>query len=87
MALPCLLMHISGNSLERIRDYLAIEQEPKAKTEYEPPAYWPSSGSINVENLGARYSTDGPEVLHGLSFEIKSGARVAIGSYATLLRK
>lgn len=66
-------------SLERIQDYLKIEHEPEATKEGEPPAYWPSSGSLKVESLRASYSTDGPEVLHGLSFEIKSGERIGVG--------
>lgn len=44
-----------------------------------PPAYWPSSGSLRVEALAAKYSTDGPEVLRDLNFEIKSGERVGVG--------
>jgi len=69
---------VQGNSLERIEGYVNIEQEPKPTDGGKPPAYWPSSGSIRVENLSARYSTDGPEVLHSISFEIKSGERVGI---------
>ncbi|KAG8697036.1 hypothetical protein FRC09_008111, partial [Ceratobasidium sp. 395] len=69
---------VQGNSLERIQDYVTIEQEPEAVPEKIPPAYWPASGNITVENLVARYSTDGPAVLHGLSFEIKSGERVGV---------
>ncbi|TFK33331.1 hypothetical protein BDQ12DRAFT_700806 [Crucibulum laeve] len=64
--------------LERIRNYLKIEQEPKPKQEGVPPAYWPSSGSLRVENLSAKYSADGPKILHNLSFEIKSGERIGI---------
>ncbi|CAE6444373.1 unnamed protein product, partial [Rhizoctonia solani] len=62
---------IEGNSLERIRDYIEIEQEPQAIPDKVPPAYWPASGDILVENLTARYSIDGPAVLHNLSFHIK----------------
>ncbi|KAH7340934.1 hypothetical protein B0J17DRAFT_716110 [Rhizoctonia solani] len=69
---------VQGNSLERIQDYIKIEQEPEAVPEKVPPAYWPASGNIRVENLTARYSTDGPAVLHNLSFEIKSGERVGV---------
>ncbi|KAF8992653.1 P-loop containing nucleoside triphosphate hydrolase protein [Hymenopellis radicata] len=43
-----------------------------------PPAYWPASGELRVENLTARYSPDGPKVLHDLSFTIKSGERIGI---------
>ncbi|KAJ1309716.1 hypothetical protein OPQ81_006481 [Rhizoctonia solani] len=69
---------VQGNSLERIQDYIGIEQEPAAVPEKVPPAYWPASGNIVVENLTARYSKDGPAVLHNLSFEIKSGERVGV---------
>ncbi|KXN81115.1 ATP-binding cassette transporter abc4 [Leucoagaricus sp. SymC.cos] len=69
---------VQGNSLERIHGYINIEQEPKPIKEGEPPAYWPASGSLVVENLSARYSKTGPKVLHDISFEVKSGERVGI---------
>ncbi|KZO93694.1 ATP-binding cassette transporter [Calocera viscosa TUFC12733] len=69
---------IAGNSLERILDYVIIEQEPAPTEKGKPPAYWPASGAITVENLCARYSKDGPIVLDNLSFDIKSGERVGI---------
>ena len=82
--------------MERIDGYIKIEQEPKPTEGGQPPAYWPASGDLRVENLSARYSTvnynlclhvylsnhrlqDGPEVLHDLNFQIKSGERVGIG--------
>ncbi|KAJ7105184.1 hypothetical protein C8R44DRAFT_858596 [Mycena epipterygia] len=69
---------IQGNSLERIRRYISIEQEPKPTTSGIPPAYWPASGKLNVEKLSARYSADGPKVLHDVSFNIESGERVGV---------
>jgi len=64
--------------LELILKYLRIEQEPKPSGAGAPPAYWPASGHLRAENLTARYATDGPTVLHGISFDIKSGERVGI---------
>ncbi|KAF8199828.1 hypothetical protein K438DRAFT_1918479 [Mycena galopus ATCC 62051] len=70
---------IQGNSLERIQQYsTTIEQEPKPTAAGIPPAYWPASGSITVENLSARYSPTGPNVLDNISFNIGSGERVGI---------
>ncbi|KAJ7690181.1 hypothetical protein B0H17DRAFT_1331449 [Mycena rosella] len=69
---------VQGTGLERIQGYIHIEHE-KAPTETgKPPAYWPASGDLRVEHLSARYSADGPEVLHDISFHIKSGERVGI---------
>ncbi|KIP03522.1 hypothetical protein PHLGIDRAFT_534840 [Phlebiopsis gigantea 11061_1 CR5-6] len=69
---------VESNSLERVQQYLVIEQEPKPTTAGVPPAYWPASGNIKVEKLSARYSEDGPDVLHDISFEAKSGERIGI---------
>ncbi|KZT67108.1 multidrug resistance-associated ABC transporter [Daedalea quercina L-15889] len=71
-------LEVSGNSLERIKQYLEIEHEPKPTPEGVPPAYWPASGDLKVERLSARYSPDGPRVLHEISFEVKSGERIGI---------
>ncbi|CCM00626.1 uncharacterized protein FIBRA_02662 [Fibroporia radiculosa] len=69
---------VSGNSLERIQQYMEIEQEEKPTENGVPPAYWPASGDLKVEKLSARYSSDGPRVLENVSFEVKSGERVGI---------
>jgi len=69
---------ISGNSLERIQNYVTIEQEPKSSPAGEPPAYWPASGNIRVEGLSARYSLGGPKVLHDISFHVKPGERIGV---------
>ena len=36
--------------------YIEIEQEPKPTEVGKPPAAWPTSGELHVENLSARYS-------------------------------
>ncbi|KAK7038832.1 hypothetical protein VNI00_010462 [Paramarasmius palmivorus] len=67
-----------SNSMERIARYLEIDQERKPIKEGVPPAYWPSSGDLRVEDLSAKYSADGPTVLHSLSFDAKAGERLGI---------
>ncbi|GJJ09002.1 hypothetical protein Clacol_003223 [Clathrus columnatus] len=71
-------LEVQGNSIERIEAYINIVQEPKPSQSGVPPAYWPSSGNIVVENLCARYSSDSPEVLHNINFAIKSGEKVGV---------
>ncbi|KAJ7283175.1 P-loop containing nucleoside triphosphate hydrolase protein [Mycena rebaudengoi] len=69
---------VEANSLERIQSYVNIEHEKPVTEAGKPPAYWPASGDLRVENLSAKYSDDGPSVLHGVSFHVKSGERVGI---------
>jgi hypothetical protein len=56
-----LLVHVVSvfnlpSSLERILAYISLEHEGKPTKDGTPPAYWPSSGDLRVENLSARYS-------------------------------
>jgi len=44
------------HSLERIQAYIDIDHEPKPTETGKPPAAWPMSGDLRVENLSARYS-------------------------------
>jgi len=69
---------VQSNSLERIQGYIDIEHEPEATESGKPPAAWPTSGDLRVENLSARYSQTGPVILHNLSFHIKSGQRIGV---------
>ncbi|KDQ20377.1 hypothetical protein BOTBODRAFT_100859, partial [Botryobasidium botryosum FD-172 SS1] len=69
---------VQGTSLERIHEYINIEQESKGSVTRDPPAYWPSSGSLVVEGLSARYSAEGPDVLQNISFEVRSGERIGV---------
>ncbi|KIJ55945.1 hypothetical protein M422DRAFT_239116 [Sphaerobolus stellatus SS14] len=69
---------IITNSIERLHQYMVIDQEEKPTADGVPPAYWPSSGSLLVENLSARYSSAGPRAFHDISFKIQTGERVGI---------
>ena len=71
-------MEVQGNSVERIEDYLVIDQEPCASPEKEPAAAWPTSGEIELKGLSAKYSDDGPTVLDQLAVTIQSGEKVGI---------
>ena len=69
-------------SLERMNAYINIEQEQKPTKKGIPPAYWPASGDLRVEQLSARYSL----VREGLSlsFQISYAViRMDRGSFTT----
>lgn len=73
-------VELDFNSVERLSEYLEVPQEAPAIIEGKrPPAYWPSSHSgITVEDLWVRYSEMSPDVLRGLSFEIKPGEKIGV---------
>lgn len=71
-------MEVQGNAVERVEDYLVIDQEPKDVASRQPPAAWPTSGEIILDRLSAKYSHDGPTVLDSLSVKIESGQKVGI---------
>jgi ABC-type multidrug transport system fused ATPase/permease subunit len=69
---------VQANGIERINDYLQIDQEPASTEQGKPPASWPTTGDIRVENLNARYFEGGPLVLKDLSFDVPAGSRIGI---------
>ncbi|KAJ1954821.1 hypothetical protein GGI12_005706, partial [Dipsacomyces acuminosporus] len=70
---------ISMNSVERINQYLMVEQEASLEStpENRPPANWPANGNIEVENLVIEYKPGVP-VLHDLSLSVKHGERIGV---------
>ncbi|KAL0089230.1 hypothetical protein F4703DRAFT_1840014 [Phycomyces blakesleeanus] len=67
------------NSVERIQEYLEIEQEPPASIKgSRPPAAWPTTASVEVKDLVIRYAEDLDPVLHGISFDIRSHEKVGV---------
>lgn len=67
------------NSVERIKEYLDVDQEAKAIVpESRPPANWPSHGAIQFVNYSTRYRSDLEPVLRNVTFNVNAGERVGI---------
>ncbi|TQS35541.1 hypothetical protein Golomagni_04038 [Golovinomyces magnicellulatus] len=67
------------NSVERVKEYLDVEQEADAVIEETKPApNWPSQGSIEFINYTTRYREDLDPVLKNISFKIRPGEKVGI---------
>ncbi|EME83529.1 putative ABC transporter [Pseudocercospora fijiensis CIRAD86] len=64
------------NATERVIDYADIRTEPKDGDE--PPASWPSKGTMVVDNLTVSYAPELPPVLKKLSFTLKSNERMGV---------
>ncbi|KAF2434674.1 bile acid-transporting ATPase [Tothia fuscella] len=67
------------NSVERIKEYLDVEQEAKTIVEENrPPGNWPSKGSVEFNGYSTRYRTDFDLVLKKLTFKILPGEKVGV---------
>lgn len=64
------------NATERVIEYANIETEEQGGMN--APAYWPTEGRVEVENLVVGYAPDLPPVLDGLSFTMEKNQRVGI---------
>ncbi|KAK3370347.1 hypothetical protein B0H63DRAFT_422131 [Podospora didyma] len=66
------------NSVERIKEYLEVEQEAAAIVDdNRPPANWPAKGSVEFINYSTSYRLELDPVLRNLTFKI--GAKEKIG--------
>ncbi|GLA03501.1 hypothetical protein AnigIFM60653_003134 [Aspergillus niger] len=67
------------NSVERVREYLEVEQEADAVIpDSRPPANWPSGGAVDFIGYTTRYRPDLDPVLRNVSFTVQPGEKVGI---------
>ena len=67
------------NSVERVKEYIEVEQEAQAIIdEARPAGNWPSQGAIQFMNYTTRYRPDLEPVLKNLTFGVQPGERVGI---------
>lgn len=72
-------MEMNMNSVERLQEYLEIEEEPPAEIpETAPRASWPEHGAIKVDNVSLRYSPELPRVIKNVTFEVEPTNKVGI---------
>ncbi|OTA59277.1 abc transporter [Hypoxylon sp. EC38] len=88
-------LEVELNSFQRVAEYAEIEPEANPAEEASKarkiPAAWPETGYIEFENVTAKYSDDGPDILRDVSFYAMPGQRVAIvgrtgGGKSTIIR-
>ena len=65
-------------SVERVIEYSALTPEASLEStaENRPPKEWPKHGIISGEGAIFRYTKDGPIVLKGINFCVRSSEKV-----------
>ncbi|KAJ3209245.1 hypothetical protein HDU67_006307 [Dinochytrium kinnereticum] len=72
-------LEMSLNAVERVEEYLVIEQERPAVIEgMRPSPDWPTTGAIKIQDLELRYSPDLDPVLKNITANIPGGSKVGI---------
>lgn len=67
------------NAVERVQEYIEVEQEAKARIpETQPAADWPSRGAVEFIDYSTQYRSDLGLVLKNLTFKIQAGEKVGI---------
>ncbi|KAM6186730.1 ATP-binding cassette sub-family C member 2 [Rhynchocyon petersi] len=65
-------------AVERINEYINVENEAPWVTDKRPPAGWPSKGDIQFNNYQVRYRPELDLVLKGITCNIKSMEKIGV---------
>jgi ABC-type multidrug transport system fused ATPase/permease subunit len=71
-------VEMSFNAVERIIEFMEMDQEAPAITDLRPPPQWPIHGQIEVCDLEVKYAADLDPVLKGLTFSIKPQEKIGV---------
>lgn len=72
-------VEMNMNSVERLREYLVIEQEEPADIpETKPRKSWPERGEISVRDVSLRYAPELPRVIKNVTFDVEPNNKVGI---------
>jgi ABC-type multidrug transport system fused ATPase/permease subunit len=67
------------NAVERVKEYIDVEQEAPAEIRETKPAFnWPSHGGVQFIGYSTRYRNDLDFVLKNVSFNVHAGEKVGI---------
>ncbi|OAD04478.1 hypothetical protein MUCCIDRAFT_140453 [Mucor lusitanicus CBS 277.49] len=71
-------LEMSFNAVERVVEFMEMDQEAPATTELRPPHNWPTRGRIDVRDLAIKYAADLDPVLKGISFSVKPQEKIGV---------
>ncbi|KAF1919049.1 hypothetical protein BDU57DRAFT_490977 [Ampelomyces quisqualis] len=70
-------LELEMSAMERVLEYTELETEPMARG-IPPAAIWPTSGTIEFEDLVVSYDSQLPPVLKSISLHIRHGERIGV---------
>ncbi|KAJ2757825.1 hypothetical protein IWQ57_006995, partial [Coemansia nantahalensis] len=65
------------NAVERIDQYMHVDQEAPLHATVPPPATWPATGALAIEGLVIEYVPGAP-VLQGLTLDVRPGEKIGV---------
>lgn len=71
-------VEMNMNSVERLKEYMMIEQEPFNTFTNDPSPTWPEHGTIEINDLSLRYAPNLPKVIKNVSFNVDSKSKIGI---------
>lgn len=71
-------VEMNMNSVERLKEYMDVPQEPYNEGTITTSTNWPTEGKIEVKDLSLRYAENLPRVIKEVSFDIEPHNMVGI---------
>lgn len=71
-------LEMNLNSVERLQEYMDLDQEAADPVQHVPLVNWPSKGEIVVKDLSLRYAPELPLVIKNVSFKVDSFNKIGI---------
>lgn len=71
-------VEMNMNSVERLKEYMVVEQEPYNQPIITPPSDWPQQGRVEVSDLSLRYAPGLPRVIKNVSFTVDPKSKVGV---------
>lgn len=65
-------------AVERVNEYAKMATEPREEEGRKPPHSWPTEGALAIRNLRLKYRPGLPEVLRGITCDIKGGEKIGV---------
>ncbi|KAG2235405.1 hypothetical protein INT48_005755 [Thamnidium elegans] len=71
-------LEMGFNAIERIVEFMEMDEEAPAISSIRPPPQWPTQGQIKVKDLEVRYAAELDPVLKGISFSVKPQEKIGV---------